>query len=188
MSLKIAETITIGSELTRGQSVDTHSALLARTLSQAGITVRYQVSAGDVLEDLAEAVNVALSRADLVIVTGGLGPTLDDLSREGIAKATGKALKDDPAVWAAIEAFFNVRGRKPTANNRRQALVPEGATVIANPNGTAPALRLELDGKVVIALPGPPSELIPLLETEITPWLMKQRGEHLSTRKLQCYG
>ena len=188
MSLKIAETITVGSELTRGQSVDTHSALLARALSQAGITVRFQVSAGDVLEDLAEAVKVALSRADLVIVTGGLGPTLDDLSREGIAKATGRPLKDDPSVWATIEAFFTTRGRKPTENNRRQALVPEGAMVIANLNGTAPALRLEIDGKVIIALPGPPSELIPLLETEITPWLMEQRGEHLSTRKLQCYG
>ena len=82
--------------------------------------------------------------ADLVIVTGGLGPTLDDLSREGIAKATGKALKDDPSVWATIEAFFNTRGRKPTENNRRQALVPEGATVIGNLNGTAPALRLEV--------------------------------------------
>lgn len=188
MSFKIAETITVGSELTRGQSVDTHSALLARTLSQAGISVRFQVSAGDVLADLAEAVKLALSRADLVIVTGGLGPTLDDLSREAISQATGKALKEDAAVWAAIEAFFAARGRKPTPNNKRQALVPEGATVLVNPNGTAPALRLELEGKALFALPGPPSELIPLLDTEVMPWLLKQRGEHLSTRKLQCYG
>ena len=188
MNFRTAETITVGSELTRGQSVDTHSALLARTLGQAGISVRFQVSVGDVLEDLAEAIKVALSRADLVIVTGGLGPTLDDLSREAIAKATGKALKEDPAVWQQIQEFFRARGREATANNRQQAMVPEGAVVIPNLNGTAPALRLNLDGKAVIALPGPPSELIPLLETQILPWLLMQRGEHIATSRLQCYG
>jgi nicotinamide-nucleotide amidase len=188
VSFKVAETITVGSELTRGQSVDTHSALLAWHLGQAGITVRYQVSVGDVLHDLAQAITLALSRADLVIVTGGLGPTLDDLSREAIAEATGKALKEDPAVWQQIQAFFAARDKQPTPNNRQQAQVPEGALVLPNPNGTAPGLRLDLEGKSLLALPGPPNELIPLLETQVMPWLLKQRGEHLSTRRLQCYG
>jgi nicotinamide-nucleotide amidase len=188
MSVKIAETITVGSELTRGQSVDTHSALLARSLASAGISVRFQVSAGDVLADLAEAVRVALSRADLVIVTGGLGPTLDDLSREAIAQATGRALVEDAVVWGQIQAFFAARGRQATPNNRRQAQVLEGSVVIPNPNGTAPALRLELGAKVLFALPGPPQELVPLLETQVLPWLLQQRGEHLHTRRLQCYG
>jgi nicotinamide-nucleotide amidase len=97
-------------------------------------------------------------------------------------------LREDPAIWQQIQAFFAARGRQPTPNNRRQALVPEGATVLGNPNGTAPGLRLELEAKTLIAMPGPPNELIPMLETQVLPWLLGLRGEHLSTRRLQCYG
>jgi nicotinamide-nucleotide amidase len=188
MPLQTAETITVGSELTRGQSVDTHSALLARTLGQAGLRVRFQTSVGDRLDEIAEAVRTALGRADLVVVTGGLGPTLDDLSREGIAEATGRALAEDPALWAVIEARFRSFGRVPTENNRRQAFVPQGAVALDNANGTAPGLRLELGDKAVFALPGPPSELKPLLESEVLPWLLKRQGRHARSRSLQCYG
>jgi nicotinamide-nucleotide amidase len=184
----IAETITVGSELVRGQSVDTHSALLARHLSAAGVPVRFQVSVGDELAAIAEAVKLALSRADLVIVTGGLGPTVDDLSREGIAQATGRTLKEDPAVWAQIQAFFAARDIQPTPNNRQQAKVLEGAVVLPNEHGTAPGQRLELDGKVVIALPGPPRELEPLLSEQVLPWLLQRQGQHLVSRHLQVYG
>lgn len=188
MPIQSAETITVGSELTRGQSVDTHSALLAGELARAGVRVRFQTSVGDLLDEIAEAVRLALTRADLVIVTGGLGPTLDDLSREGIAQATGRALREDAAVWAAIEARFAAFGRVPTPNNRRQAMVLEGSTVLPNPNGTAPGLRLELDGRALFALPGPPSELKPLLAAQLLPWLLERQGLSQACRRLQCYG
>ena len=188
MPLQTAETITVGSELTRGQSVDTHSALLARTLGHAGLRVRFQTSVGDRLGEIAEAVRTALGRADLVVVTGGLGPTLDDLSREGIAEATGRELAEDPALWAVIEARFRSFGRVPTENNRRQAFVPQGAVALDNANGTAPGLRLELGEKALFALPGPPNELKPLLEMEVLPWLLKRQGRHARSRSLQCYG
>jgi nicotinamide-nucleotide amidase len=188
MPLQTAETITVGSELTRGQSVDTHSALLARTLGRAGLRVRFQTSVGDRRDEIAEAVRTALGRADLVVVTGGLGPTLDDLSREGIAEATGRGLSEDPALWAVIEARFKAFGRVPTENNRRQAFVPQGAVALANPNGTAPGLRLELDGKALFALPGPPNELKGLLEADVLPWLLQRQGRHARSRSLQCYG
>jgi nicotinamide-nucleotide amidase len=186
--MRTAETITVGNELTRGLSVDTHSALLGRTLSQAGVRVRFQTSVGDVLEEIAEAVKLALGRAELVIVTGGLGPTLDDLSREGIAKATGRGLAQDAAVWQSIQERFKAFGRTPTENNRRQAMVIQDSVVLPNANGTAPGLRLELDGRALFALPGPPSELLPMLEAQVLPWLLQRQGQHQSRRRLQLFG
>lgn len=186
--MSTAETITVGNELTRGLSVDTHSALLARTLSQAGVRVRYQTSVGDVLAELAEAVRLALTRADIVIVTGGLGPTVDDLTREAIAHATGRPLAEDAEVWAVIQERFKSFGRTPSDNNRRQAQVIAGSVVLPNANGTAPGLRLDLDQRTLFALPGPPSELTPMLEAQVLPWLLARRGQHQSRRRLQVYG
>jgi len=183
-----AETITVGSELVRGQAVDTHSALLARGLGSCGLRVRFQTSVGDLLPEIAEAVATALKRADCVVVAGGLGPTLDDLTREGIAKATGRGLSEDAGLWSGIQARFASFGKVPAGNNRRQAQVVEGSTPLPNPQGTAPGLRLELDGRVLFALPGPPSELGPMLETAVLPWLLQRRGAHAATRRLQAYG
>jgi nicotinamide-nucleotide amidase len=186
--MRLAETITVGNELVRGQSIDTHSAYLASVLGPAGVRVAYQVSVGDQAAEIAAAVKAALARADLVIVTGGLGPTLDDLTREGISQATGLALEDDPALWQAIQARFRAAGREATPNNRRQAQRPRGALAIPNPNGTAPGLRLDLDGKTLFALPGPPSELKPMVEAELRPWLLARLERHAETRRLLCYG
>jgi nicotinamide-nucleotide amidase len=183
-----AETITVGNELVRGQSVDTHSAWLAAALGRAGVAVLRQVSVGDDAAAIAAAVGESLARVELVVVTGGLGPTLDDLSREGIAAATGRPLEEDPALWQAIEARFRAAGRVPTDNNRRQALKPRGAVALPNLRGTAPGLRLDLDGRHVLALPGPPSELYPMFEESVLPWLLERSGRHLTVKRLQCYG
>lgn len=188
MPYQLAETITVGNELTRGQSVDTHSARLARALGSAGLRVAFQVSVGDVVGEIAAAVTQALARADVVVLTGGLGPTLDDVSREGLAQALGLELAEDPAVWAAIQARFAAFGRSASPNNRRQALVPQGAVVLENARGTAPGLRVERDGKALFAFPGPPAELEPLIEAQLLPWLLERQGRHLVTRRLQCYG
>jgi nicotinamide-nucleotide amidase len=150
--------------------------------------VRFQTSVGDLLPEIAEAVALALTRADCVIVAGGLGPTLDDLTREGIAAATGRGLSEDAGLWAGIQARFASFGRTATENNRRQACVIDGSTVLANPQGTAPGLRLELDGRVLFALPGPPSELEPMLQGEVVPWLLGRRSVHAVQHRLQVYG
>ena len=150
--------------------------------------VRFQTSVGDQLEEIREAVATALTRADCVIVTGGLGPTLDDLTREAIAAALGRRLHEDLGIWAEIQARFAVSGRIPTENNRRQAAVIEGSTPLPNPHGTAPGLRLELGEKVLFALPGPPSELEPMLDAAVVPWLLKRRSLHLAQRRLEAWG
>jgi nicotinamide-nucleotide amidase len=186
--MESAETITVGSELTRGLSVDTHSALLARALSECGLRVRFQTSVGDVLEEIREAVACALKRADCVIVTGGLGPTLDDLTREGVAAATDRKLVANEGLWREIEARFSAAGRVPTDNNRSQAMLLEGAAALPNPNGTAPGFRLELDGRVLFALPGPPRELEPMLQAQVLPWLRERRAVHTRRRVLKVYG
>lgn len=183
-----AETITIGSELVRGQSVDTHSAYLGGALLRLGYPVGFQVSVGDSAEDIAAALKQALSRADLVIITGGLGPTLDDLSREAVAQALGRPLAEDAAVWQTIQDRFKAGGKVASANNRRQAQVPQGAVVLPNPHGTAPGLRFELEGKLLFLLPGPPSELKPMVEAQVLPWLAGRSKIHSVVRRLLSYG
>jgi nicotinamide-nucleotide amidase len=186
--MKSAEIITVGNELVRGQSIDTHSAYLSSELAPLGLRVRFQTSVGDVVDEIAEAVRTAWGRADLVVLTGGLGPTVDDLSREGLSQALGLTLSEDAAVWDAIQARFQKAGRTPTPNNRRQAFVPQGAVVLPNENGTAPGLKIEKDGKALFALPGPPSELRPLVQGALLPWLKSKQSQHVQTRRLRCFG
>ncbi|MGH7441154.1 MAG: competence/damage-inducible protein A [bacterium] len=186
--LKTAETITVGSELTRGLGVDTHSALLARALEGVGLRVRFQTSVGDVLDDIVEAVALALKRADCVVVTGGLGPTLDDLTREAVAKAVGRPLDEDAALWKSIQERFAASGRAATDNNRRQAAVIQGSVSLANDLGSAPGFRMELDGRVLFALPGPPGELEALLNGSVLPWLGERQGLHTARRLLNVHG
>lgn len=187
-TLETAETITVGSELTRGQNVDTHSALLARALGRCGLRVRYQTSVGDLLEEISEAIALALKRADCVIVTGGLGPTLDDLSREAVAAAVGRPLREDAGLWKEIQDRFAALGRTATENNRRQAMVVVGSEVLPNAKGSAPGLRLELDQRVLFALPGPSQEMEAMLESSVVPYLMRRQARHASCRRLQVYG
>jgi len=144
--------------------VDTNSLFLAERLANLGIALRAKGVVGDRRGDLATFVRLALERVDLLILTGGLGPTDDDLTRDVVAEVLGLPMEEDSAIVAGIEARFARRGLKMPAINRRQAMVPRGATVLDNPNGSAPGLLIQVGDRVVLLLPGPPRELKPMFE------------------------
>ena len=168
-----AEIISVGTELLLGQIVDTNAPYLSEKLSAFGIDVFYRVTVGDNTARLAEALNTALSRADLVITIGGLGPTQDDLTKETIAEVLGERMAADPESEKAIRAFFERRGLPIAQSNLKQALKPESGIAIPNSVGTAPGTIVEKDGKIVIALPGPPGEFIPMAENSVFPYLSR---------------
>lgn len=171
-----AEIITIGTELLLGDIVDTNSAAMARALRAFGVDVFRTTSVGDNPDRIAQAVAEASRRAQVVLTSGGLGPTVDDATRTGIALALGRPLEFHPELWDQIQRKFSQYGRTPTENNRRQAMLPEGAVAITNPVGTAPAFWIETASSVIIALPGVPSEMLALLESEVLPFLRLRLG------------
>ena len=173
-----AEIITIGTELLLGEIVDTNSRYIARRLRDAGIDLYRTTTVGDNAGRIAQAVREALRRADIVITTGGLGPTVDDPTRKAIADAVGVPLEFRPDLWEDIQKRFAQYGRKPTENNRRQAFIPQGATAIHNPVGTAPAFIVETDDGVVISLPGVPREMEYLFTHEVLPYLQRRFNLH----------
>jgi nicotinamide-nucleotide amidase len=171
-----AEIIAIGSELLLGETVDTNSAYLARQLAAAGVNLFRKAVVGDNVERIASMVNEALARVDLVICTGGLGPTVDDMTREAVALATNRPLEFQQYLLEQIEARFAAFGRKMSPSNRRQAYVPQGARVIENPRGTAPSFIVEDERGTVVVLPGVPYEMRFLFETAVLPYLRDERG------------
>jgi nicotinamide-nucleotide amidase len=172
-----AEIIATGSELVLGETVDTNSAYLARQLAAIGISLFRKTAVGDNEDRIAAIVGEALGRADLVICTGGLGPTVDDKTREAVAAATGRPLVFHQHLLDQIEARFRSFGRTMSPSNRQQAFVPEGARIVENPRGTAPAFIVETEHGGVVVLPGVPSEMRYLWETAIVPYLRDVRGE-----------
>jgi nicotinamide-nucleotide amidase len=169
-----AEIITIGTELLLGEILDTNTRLIARSLRSIGLDLYRTTTVGDNVARIAQAVGESLARAEAVLTTGGLGPTVDDPTREAIALALGVPTEFRPELWEQIQERF-ARFRRPASeNNRRQAFIPRGAVAIENSVGTAPAFRAETDGSVVIALPGVPAELEVLLETEVLPYLRRR--------------
>lgn len=179
---KVVELLNTGSELMLGRVLNTHQQWLCRQLADVGIVVSRQAAVPDTAKDIQEAIREALGRADLLITTGGLGPTSDDLTRELLAQLLGKNLREDPSVLAHIRKFFEERKRPMPERVRVQALVPEGATVLPNPHGTAPGLALEVrpnpfrpGGAVswLVLLPGPPRELRPMFTDTVTPLLQQ---------------
>ena len=166
-----AEVIATGSELLSGKTVDTNSAHIARALQGIGIGLCAVTLAGDDELLIAAAMDRALARSDVVIVTGGLGPTVDDKTRMAAGWAVGQPLQLQPALLAQIEARFARMGRPMSANNQQQAFIPAGALAIENPVGTAPCFAVERGRSVLIALPGVPRELFYLLEHAVLPWL-----------------
>ena len=171
-----AEILAIGAELLLGETVDTNSAYLARRLAAAGVNLVRTGSVGDRVDQIAAAVNDALERADLLICTGGLGPTMDDLTREGIAQALGRPLEFHVELLDQIAARFAAMQRTMSDSNRRQAYLPQGARVIHNPRGTAPAFLIEDPRGTVVAFPGVPSEMTYLCEHALLPYLREERG------------
>ncbi|MCL6520029.1 MAG: competence/damage-inducible protein A [Armatimonadetes bacterium] len=169
-----AEIISVGTELLLGQIIDTNAPYLGRVLSTLGIDVYHRTTVGDNASRLADVLKTALSRADLVITVGGLGPTMDDLTKETIAEVLGEKLVLDLDSERAIREFFERRGIKLVASNFKQALKPESGTALPNSVGTAPGVLVEKEGKIVVALPGPPGELIPMVENYVVPYLERR--------------
>lgn len=169
-----AEIIAVGSELLTPDRIDTNSLFLTEELNKLGIEVLRKTIVGDNRELLAEAFRDALNRVPVVIASGGLGPTEDDLTRETVAEMLGRRLQRNEAVVRAIEARFRSFKREMPAVNLRQAMVPEGAEVLENPRGTAPGLWLEDKGRMIALLPGPPRELKPLFLEQVLPRLQRR--------------
>ena len=162
--LRTAVVVAVGSELLTPARVDTNSLFLTRALNELGVELRYKVVVGDDRGDIGAALLAGAAQADIVVVTGGLGPTEDDVTRDALAAAFGLPLAEDGEVAAAIRSRFAARGLEMPAINRRQALVPRGAAVLPNPEGSAPGLWIERPDAVCIVLPGPPGELRGMFE------------------------
>lgn len=167
----VVELISVGTEILLGNIVNTNAAYLAEKCAGLGLSCYYQDVVGDNEHRLYDTIKTALSRADILLLSGGLGPTQDDLTKEVAAKVMGKSLYLHEESKAAIQQFFEKRGIEITDNNWKQAMVPEGCIVLDNPNGTAPGIIMAENGKHVILMPGPPNEMIPMFETSVMPYL-----------------
>jgi nicotinamide-nucleotide amidase len=173
MDLSVAEIIVIGNEILSGKRTDTNSAFLGRAFSSLGITVDRKVTVPDTHEGIRDAVKDALGRASLVVTSGGLGPTIDDITREALAEASGIGLHTDEDYLTEVKDRFESRGIRFSGNNRSVALVPDRGTYLENPNGSAPGLVFRGDEFVLVALPGPPQELEPMVEESLIPRLQE---------------
>ncbi len=170
-----AEIISIGTELLLGHIVNTNTAFLSQKLAEAGIDVYNTSVVGDNPRRLAESLKQALGRSDIVITTGGLGPTVDDITIETVSKFIGKRVVLNKAILKDLKAYFQLRGMKLPTESIRQAYIPEGVKWIRNMVGTAPGLIIYYKGKVIVCLPGPPRELNPMFENKIIPYISRGR-------------
>ena len=188
-SLLTAEIIAVGSELLTPTRLDTNSLFITKCLAEHGISVRAKAVVGDSRADLRAVFSAALARSDVVVLTGGLGPTDDDLTRDVVAETLGRPMRQDPGIAERLRSRFARRGLQMPAINLRQALVPSGAAVVLNPNGTAPGLWLEDDDRVIVLLPGPPRELKPMIESIARERLSGRAGPaRVITRVLRIAG
>ena len=169
-----AEIITIGTEILLGEILDTNAQYIARALRDLGIDLYRKTTVGDNQKRIAQVLQQAMERCDIIITTGGLGPTVDDPTREAVALAAGLEVEFRPELWEQIQARFRRFGRNPTENNKRQAYIPKGSRAIENPVGTAPAFVVEAGGAAIIALPGVPREMEHLMENFVLPYLREQ--------------
>ncbi len=190
-----AEVIAIGDELTTGQRLDTNTQWLSQRLTELGIQVAFHTTITDELADNVTAFRAAIGRVDIVVATGGLGPTADDLTRDAIAAATDTALVRDEASLAHIKSLFASRGREMPVRNEVQADFPAGSVPIFNPNGTAPGLEMLLKGEegkrcTLFALPGVPAEMFEMWEATVAPRILELQPEPrvIRHRRLKCFG
>jgi competence/damage-inducible protein CinA-like protein len=185
-----AEIITIGTEILLGEILDTNARYLAKTLREAGIDLYRKTTVGDNAVRIAQAIRQAMERSDIIITTGGLGPTVDDPTREAVALALGVENEFRPDLWEQIQARFQRFGRIPTENNRKQAYVPQGALAVENPVGTAPSFIVENANQAILALPGVPREMEYLMQHAILPYLRQrfQLTAVIKTRTLHTAG
>jgi nicotinamide-nucleotide amidase len=185
-----AEIITIGTEILLGEIVDTNTRYIARTLRGMGVDLYRTITIGDNVDRIAEAIRHSMQRAEIVITTGGLGPTVDDPTREAIAKAVGVETEFREDLWEQVVAIISRYGRKPSENQKRQAYVPKGAIGIPNPVGTAPCFIVETERNAVLSLPGVPNEMEYILHESMIPYLQKRfnLNEIIKIRILHCAG
>ena len=188
--ISTAEILCVGTELLLGDIVNTNAAFLSRELAALGLGVYRHTAVGDNPQRLAKALDEALERADLVITSGGLGPTYDDLTKETVAAAFGLSLELHGHSLKRIEDYFARLGRVMTPNNAKQAMMPVGATVFDNDYGTAPSLAVtdKDTGKTVIMLPGPPGELVPIFRLKIAPYLSERTDAVLVSKNIHIFG
>ncbi|MFH1262091.1 MAG: CinA family nicotinamide mononucleotide deamidase-related protein [Pseudomonadota bacterium] len=179
----IVEVLTLGDELLDGRRIDTNMAWLGRRFTALGVPPRYRQSTTDRMEEIVAAFQLALTRSDVVISTGGLGPTADDITFEAAARALGRDLEFRPEIWTKLEERLSKRGFRILDSQKRQANLPKGAMEIPNEYGTAPGCLIEEKGKLVACLPGPPREMIPLFEKGVLPEIEKRLGT--SGRRLE---
>src|SRR5512143_2850169 len=185
-----AEIITIGTEILLGEIVDTNTRYIARTLRGMGVDLYRTITIGDNADRIAEAIRHSMQRAEIVITTGGLGPTVDDPTREAVAKAAGVELEFREDLWEQVVAVISRYGRKPSENQKRQAYVPKGAIGIPNPVGTAPCFIVETERNAVLSMPGVPNEMEHILHESMIPYLQKRfnLNEIIKIRVLHCSG
>ncbi len=169
-----AEIITIGTEILLGEIVDTNARYIARKLRDAGVDLYRKTTVGDNARRIAQAIRQAMERCEIIITTGGLGPTIDDATREAVAMALDTDIEYRPELWEQIQARFRRFNREPTDNNRRQAYIPKGALTIENPVGTAPCFIAEGETFAIVCLPGVPREMEYLLEHTVIPYLRQR--------------
>jgi len=185
-----AEIITIGTEILLGEIVDTNTRHIALTLRNLGVDLFRTITIGDNAERIASTIRESMQRTEIVITTGGLGPTVDDPTREAVAKAAGVETEFREDLWEQVREAVGRYGRKPAENQKRQAIVPKGAIGIRNPVGTAPAFIVETERNAVISLPGVPNEMEHILHESIIPYLQTRFDLHdvIKVRVLHCSG
>lgn len=185
----VVELISVGTEILLGNIVNTNTQYLAEKCALLGLSMYHQVTVGDNRERLFAVLETALNRSDVVILTGGLGPTEDDLTKEVCAEVMGLDLVEDEHTRERISKYFknNIYKEIPD-NNWKQAMIPQGATVLDNSNGTAPGLIMEKDGKTAILLPGPPNELKPLFTEQVFPYLQSRQPEVIRSQMVKICG
>jgi nicotinamide-nucleotide amidase len=183
-----AEIISVGTELLLGQIVNTNAQYISQQLAAAGVNVFYRIDVGDNKERLTTAIYSAVGRSDIIITTGGLGPTKDDLTKETISNIFGLPLIENEEALKSIKEYFNKTHRNMTDNNRKQALVPLNGKMLLNKNGTAPGILLEHEGKIIVMLPGPPHEMKPMFDEQVLPYIMSKSRKIIKSKVLRCIG
>ncbi|NLH96908.1 MAG: competence/damage-inducible protein A [Clostridiaceae bacterium] len=183
-----AEILAVGTELLMGQIANTNAQYISSRLPDAGIGVYFHDVVGDNPERLRQSFSLALSRSDVIILTGGLGPTQDDITKETVSEVLGRKLVLDRESVEQLEEFFRKRNRKMTRNNLKQAYFPEGCRIIRNRNGTAPGCIIEEEGRTIVLLPGPPSELKPMFEETVMPYLASKADHRLESVYVRIFG
>lgn len=183
-----AEIISVGTEIILGDILNTHSQYLSQELASLGINVFYQTAVGDNDIRFKNILNTALNRSDLIILTGGLGPTTDDITKEVTCELLGIDCYLDENALNKMKAYYENSGRVMNENNIKQAMAPKNSIVLQNENGTAPGIIIEKDGKIVVLLPGPPRELRPMFEDKVKPYLSRKTNETIVSKNVRVFG